>query len=107
MAGHSIGEYVAACVAGILDLEDALEIVVARAQATEELCEAKLDPESESGSPLHSGSMMSVRAEAALVEEYVGEYHRQQQEELREAGAKEADKEDVLALAAAIRAHYA
>jgi len=30
--GHSLGEYVAACIAGILTLEDALQIVVQRAQ---------------------------------------------------------------------------
>jgi acyl transferase domain-containing protein len=37
MMGYSIGEYVAACVAGVLSFEDALKLVTARAQMIEEL----------------------------------------------------------------------
>ena len=37
MIGYSIGEYVAACVAGIFTLEDALELVVRRARLVQQL----------------------------------------------------------------------
>ncbi len=37
MVGHSLGEYVAATLAGVLDVEDALALVAERARATERL----------------------------------------------------------------------
>lgn len=56
MIGHSVGEYVAACLAGVFSLEDALGVLAARGRLTEEL---------------PGGSMLAVRLSLEAVEQYV------------------------------------
>jgi malonyl CoA-acyl carrier protein transacylase len=57
MVGHSMGEYVAACVAGVLSIDDALEIVGRRAALIADLPE---------------GAMVAVPLAEADVEPFVG-----------------------------------
>jgi phthiocerol/phenolphthiocerol synthesis type-I polyketide synthase C len=57
--GHSLGEYVAACVAGVIDLPDAIRMVVQRGRFTEQLCPP--------------GGVLAVQAGPGLVDELLAE----------------------------------
>ena len=50
MIGHSVGEYTAACLAGVFSLEDVLVVLAGRAQIN--------------ASPSRPGSMLAVRLDA-------------------------------------------
>ena len=58
--GHSVGEYVAACVAGVFSLEDGLTLIVARARAMQAQTEA--------------GGMVAVFADEMTVQAAIQDY---------------------------------
>jgi 8-amino-7-oxononanoate synthase len=63
VAGHSIGEYVAACIAGVFSLEDGLKLVANRGRLMEELPS--------------SGGMLAVFSSQAEIAELIASYDQE------------------------------
>ncbi|WP_041233336.1 type I polyketide synthase [Cylindrospermum stagnale] len=63
--GHSVGEYVAACVAGVFSLEDGLKLIATRGQLIQQL------------PPEAPGKMVSVMASEALIDLAIAPYGTQ------------------------------
>lgn len=81
MIGHSVGEYAAACIAGVLSLEDALRLLAARGRLTEQLAvgsmlAVRLSPEDARPYVRNGLSLASVNAPKLCVlsgtEEHIG-----------------------------------
>jgi len=64
--GHSVGEYVAACIAGVFSLEDALKLIAARGYLIDTLA---------SDIP---GGMLSIMEDREFVEEYINKKYQGQ-----------------------------
>lgn len=77
MLGHSVGEYVAACVAGVFSLREGLKLIATRGRLMATLCE--------------SGKMVSVHASRAEVEPFLISY-----EDKVSIAAENADRQVVI-----------
>ncbi|PMB07900.1 polyketide synthase, partial [Fischerella thermalis CCMEE 5196] len=62
LMGHSVGEYVAACIAGVFSLEDGLKLIATRARLMQQLPQ---------------GKMVAVAASASQLENLLLPYHQQ------------------------------
>lgn len=62
LMGHSVGEYVAACIAGVFNLEDGLKLIATRARLMQQLPQ---------------GKMVAVAASASQLENLLLPYHQQ------------------------------
>ncbi|OUD14321.1 type I polyketide synthase [Thioflexithrix psekupsensis] len=58
--GHSVGEYVAACIAGVFSLEDGLRLIATRARLMQSLPQ--------------NGDMLAVQADEKTVQHYISAY---------------------------------
>ncbi len=61
VAGHSVGEIVAACVAGVFTLKDALTLISARGRLVQSL-------------PINHGGMLTLFADEKIVDKYINQY---------------------------------
>ncbi|MCF1436845.1 alpha/beta fold hydrolase [Agrobacterium vitis] len=64
MAGHSVGEYAAAAISGIVNLEDAARLVANRALASEAMLDEKHDAN-------HIGGMLSVAGDVQQINQWL------------------------------------
>ncbi|MBD2252772.1 type I polyketide synthase [Nostoc parmelioides] len=62
LMGHSVGEYVAACIAGVFSLEDGLKLIATRARLMQQLPQ---------------GKMVAVAASASQLQSLLLHYHQQ------------------------------
>ena len=72
--GHSVGEYVAACVAGVLSLEDGLKLIAERGRLMQALPTSPASPLELGGTEGGRGKMVAVLASEAEVLDVIAGY---------------------------------